>query len=111
MEFEVQKQGEVVVLAPAGEIDASNIPELQGAFSQILQKGNTKIVVDMSGVSYMDSSALGVLVNSLKQLRREQGSLKLANLNGNVERIFKLTRLINFFEAYPSTEQAVLSFN
>jgi anti-sigma B factor antagonist len=111
MEYDVQKKGKVVVIAPSGEIDASNIPELQGAFDRVLKEGSTKIVVDMSGVSYMDSSALGVLVNSLKLLRREQGGLKLANLNGNVERIFKLTRLIHFFEAYPTTEQAVLSFN
>ncbi len=111
MEYDVQKQGDVVVFAPSGEIDASNIPELQNVISRIFQEGNVKIVADMSRVSYMDSSALGVLVSSLKEIRRQQGTLKLANLTGNVERIFKLTRLINFFEAYPSTEQAVLSFH
>ncbi|NOY77235.1 MAG: STAS domain-containing protein [Calditrichaeota bacterium] len=109
MKYNIQRQGDVVVLVPEGELDVSNVPELQNAFEKILGEGYTKVVIDLSKVTYMDSSALGVLVNGLKELRKKNGMLKIANLNGNVERIFQLTRLIKFFETYPTTEEAALS--
>lgn len=111
MKYSVEKKDDVVVFAPEGELDVSNIPELKKVFNEIFQDGHPKVVIDLDRVTYMDSSALGVLVNSLKELRKRNGTLKIANLTGNVERIFKLTRLIKFFETYPSTEEAILSLN
>ncbi len=111
MKYSIQEKGDVVVFAPEGELDVSNIPELKKVFNQILHEGHTKVVIDLDKVTYMDSSALGVLVNGLKELRQRNGTLKIANLTGNVERIFKLTRLIKFFETYSSAEEAMLSLN
>ncbi len=111
MKYNVLKKGEIAIFSPEGELDVSNVPELNKALGEILKGGQKKIIIDLDRVSYMDSSALGVLVNSLKELRKQNGILKIANLKGNVERIFKLTRLIKFFETYSSTEQAMLSLN
>ncbi len=111
MKYSTLNEGDVVVFAPEGELDVSNVPDLQKAFEKILRGGHTKIVIDLDKVTYMDSSALGVLVNGLKEIRKQNGTLKIANLTGNVERIFKLTRLIKFFETYPSIEEAMLSLD
>lgn len=111
MKYDVTQKHSVVVIAPEGELDVSNVPELQQAFHQIVNDGSKKVVFDLNNVTYMDSSALGVLVSGLKELRKINGTLKIANLSGNVERIFKLTRLIKFFETYASTDQAVMAFN
>jgi len=110
MNCEVEKRGNVLIVAPEGELDVSNVPELQNLLDSHIQKGEIQIIIDLQKVTYMDSSALGVLVNTLKQVRRKNGNLKVSNLVGNVDRIFRLTRLIHFFDTYPSRQAALESF-
>jgi anti-sigma B factor antagonist len=110
MEKAVISQDGVVVIAPEGELDVSNSPELKEAIEQEIGNGRRKIVIDLQRVVYVDSSALGVLVSGLKEMRRQQGSLKLAHLTGSVAKIFQLTRLSRFFEVYESLDEALKSF-
>jgi len=111
MKYNILKKGSVIIIVPEGELDVSNVPKLKKVFDEVLREGHTKIIIDLDKVTYMDSSALGVLVNTLKELHKKNGTLKIANLSGNVERIFKLTRLIKFFETYPSAREAMLSLS
>ena len=104
------KQDDVTVIRPSGELDVNNVGELKQMIEGELNRGTMKMVVDLCDVTYMDSAALGVLVSGLKRARLARAQLKLANVNGPVEKIFNLTRLTKFFDIYSSTDEAVGAF-
>ncbi len=106
----VEKTNDTAVITLQGELDVNNVDNLKSAIEAELQEGTGKILVDLKNVSYMDSAALGVLVSGLKRARLANAQFKLANVTGNVENIFKLTRLTKFFEIYTSVDEAVESF-
>ncbi len=101
---------DVLVLRPRGELDVQTSQPLREEIEESIRRGMKKLLVDMSRVTYVDSSALGVLVTGLKMARKSNGVLKLYGLQSNVRRVFDLTRLSKFFEIYDTEEQALASF-
>lgn len=111
MEKQVNHKGAVSVIALEGELDIYNSAELKSAIQDELSQGAKKLLLDLQEVGYIDSAALGVLVGGLKRAREAKAELKLANIKGPVEKIFKLTKLNEFFEVYASEHEALESFN
>ncbi len=107
---EVMKKQDITVIIPQGELDTHNCSELRDTLSREMEKGATKLLVDLSRVGYMDSAALGVLVSGLKRAREKKAQLKLSGVHGPVEKIFNLTRLTKFFEIYDSLDEALAKF-
>jgi anti-sigma B factor antagonist len=101
----------VLVLMLDGRLDAKVAPLLQERLVKISRQGDTKIVVDLSGVDFMDSSGLGVLVSSGRQFRQLHGDIKLACLGHTVHRVFDLTRTLGLFDIYDDPMEAALSFH
>lgn len=106
----VEKTNDATVITLHGELDVNNIEDLKNVIETELGNGTGKILVDLNKVTYMDSAALGVLVAGLKRARLANAQFKLANVKGNVENIFKLTRLTKFFDIYNSVDDAIESF-
>ena len=98
MEVKSSFKGDAAVLEVSGSVDIDHGDELKGAIFNLIEKKNLNIVVDMSGVSYIDSSGLGILVGAVTHARRAGGNLKLANISPGVKEILNLTRLSSFFE-------------
>jgi anti-sigma B factor antagonist len=93
-----------------GEIDVYTSIDLKLELNTLVDDGNKKILIDLEGVTYMDSSGLGVLVALLKRIKQEEGELKLLNLPPSVEKIFELTRLTKFFEIFDEADKAIEAF-
>jgi len=110
MKTEVNIKGDVVVIAPSGELDISNSSLLKEAIAEQAERGRSKILLDLDQVPYMDSSALGALISGMTTLKKEKGNLKVSGLQENVERIFQLTGLTQFLEVYKTAEEALQSF-
>jgi anti-sigma B factor antagonist len=98
-------QGKVLV-SIVGELDVSTTPKMKAALAELTEGGCERILVDMSGVPFMDSTALGALVGALKRLRERGGELELAALQPGVRRVFDITRLESVFRIHESVEQA-----
>jgi len=85
-----------------------------GEFSNFIQSdikaGWNKIIIDMKYCEFMDSSFLGVLVNSLKQVEKSKGNLKLASVHDDAQSILDITRMSDLFNIYPDKEEAIKSF-
>src|SRR5207245_9653395 len=81
-----QTDSGVTVLAPTGRLDVAGAPALKDAVSEAMKSGKPRLVIDMEGVSFVDSSGLGSVVAALKHLRSSQGALRLvvANHGGRV---------------------------
>lgn len=80
------------------EVGFSNISELKELVSTEIASGNHNIAIDMSMVSVINSSGLGVLISLLTKINAVKGSLKLLNLNDKLKEIFQITRLDRVFD-------------
>lgn len=75
-----------------------------------IELGNSKVIVDLAVVEYVDSSFLGALVAGLKRATMKNGDLKLVSLQPPVRAMFDLTRLYRIFDIYDSMDEAEKSF-
>lgn len=89
--IEKSTQGSAVTLAVTGEVDVSNASELRTQADVVLADGFTgELVVDLSGVPYIDSTGIGVLVGAAHRAQEAGASLAVANPQKNVERVLGL---------------------
>jgi anti-sigma B factor antagonist len=95
------------VVQVVGEIDVYTAPQLRERLDQEIEAGHHDLVVDLSGVSFMDSTGLGVLVGRLKQIRLNDGSMKLVCAHDRVLKVFVITGLDKVFAIYPTVGEAV----
>jgi anti-sigma B factor antagonist len=101
----------VAVVALEGRIvlgEESNA--LREKVKSLLAAGQKEIVLNMSNVTYIDSSGLGTLVASHSSTRAQGASLKLSNLGAKFQEILQVTKLVTVFEVYPSEAAAIASF-
>ena len=110
MELTIDKVGDVAAVAvPVDELDASNASELKRDIGPLLQ-ANTKVVLDLTRVRFMDSSGLGAMLSCLRQLTAKKGDLKLCGMSKQVRGAFELVRLHRIFDIYGTRSEAVLAF-
>jgi anti-sigma B factor antagonist len=95
------------VVAVAGEIDLFTAPELKAALSEAVEAGRTRIVVDLTETSFLDSTALGVLIGAVKRLRSRDGVLTIVNTDPNIAKTFEITGLDQIFTIRPTRSEAV----
>ncbi len=107
MKLSTHTQGEFTVVT-IGEtrMDAAVAPELKHQIAQLLDDGATRIVLDLSAVTFMDSSSLGALVSLLKMVGN-RGDLIIAGAKGIVADLFKLTRMDRVFRMADSVDAAL----
>ncbi|MFA1540344.1 STAS domain-containing protein [Actinomadura monticuli] len=90
-------QGGHAVVTATGELDLYTAPRLQAALAGLLREQATRIVVDMSGVEFCDSTGMNVLLSAMKRLKEQGGSLELAAPRPAVRRILQVTGLDTVF--------------
>ena len=77
---------------------------------ELIERGRTKVVADLAGVSYIDSAGVGMMVAKLKTLRESGGDLRLARFSRRTERLFGMMKLLITFETFEDVASAVRSF-
>ena len=95
------------VVQVVGEIDVYTAPQLRERLDAEIDAGRYDLVVDLSGVSFMDSTGLGVLVGRLKQIRLNDGSMRLVCAHDRVLKVFVITGLDKVFAIYPTVGEAI----
>lgn len=97
----------VEVVRLTGEVDLNVVPEVQKHMSVIYGKKPKLLVVDLSGVDYMDSSGLAVLVEARNWCVRNKCKLRLAALSGYLLDVFQIAHLDQVFEIHDDLERAL----
>jgi anti-sigma B factor antagonist len=100
-------EGSAPVLAITGEIDLSKAPDLRARLVKIASGDAPLVVVDLTEVTFLDSTALGVLVSSLKRMRSGGGDLRLVVTRPNLVKVFEITGLLDLFPLFASRREAV----
>jgi len=93
-----------------GEIDINTAPDVKKGFDKLISKKEPKIVVNLSKVTYVDSSGLATLVEILKNMRSYGGRLRLTNLSPKIKSLFEITKLEKLFEILSDEEEAISTF-
>ena len=99
--------GERHVLAVRGEIDLFTAPELKQVLAESIEAGRVRIVVDLTDTTFLDSTALGVLIGAVKRLRSRDGALAIVNVDENIAKTFEITGLDQIFTIVSTREEAV----
>ena len=97
----------VELLELRGEIDLNEKPNVTARLDPLIEKQAPAIVVDLSGVSYVDSSGLAIFIDALQRIQNYGGKLALAGLHGNVALVFQIARLDKVFLIFADRESAV----
>jgi anti-sigma B factor antagonist len=105
-----KKPEEVSVLKVSGYLDTTTARELETALNNLLAKGHYKIILDLSGVTYISSAGWGIFIGEIKEIRNHGGDLKLAAMVGDVFEVFQLLEFQSILEAYPTTQEAKDAF-
>jgi anti-sigma B factor antagonist len=99
------------VVAVRGEIDLFTAPELKSALSEAIESGHTRIVVDLTDTTFLDSTALGVLIGTVKRLRSRDGRLTIVNVDDNIAKTFEITGLDQIFPISPTRDEAIAALD
>ena len=103
--------GDVTVVAPEGTIDLDTSKILKEELNGLIDTGRTAIVVDFSGVDFMTSTGLGVLVWFSKRVKEVDGKIALCALNDDIQDIFDTVGFTAFFDIHQSADEALASLS
>ncbi len=103
---EMRQQGAVVV-SPVGRIDSTTSPALDAHLQGLAKAGDHVIVMDLSGVDYISSAGLRVMLTLAKRTKESRGRLALAGLGDSVRQVFELAGFLPLFAVEATNEAAV----
>ncbi len=85
------------VVKVAGEIDIETSPALEERLRSVLDQGHSSVVIDLAGVTFLDSTGLSVLIGGLRRCQDGGGELRLVSPRPNVRKVLEVTGLIGTF--------------
>ena len=107
MKITSEKHGAVLVVMPAGRLDATNSDEMTDALLTAFDAGDELIVVDLSGLEYISSAGLRALLVGAKRASEEGGKIVLSRPEDYIEEVFDAAGFSAIFTIFASTDEAV----
>ena len=106
-----RQAGDVAILDLDGEVRiGDSATALRGAIRELVAGGNQKILLNLAGVRYIDSSGIGELIANYTTVGRSGGHLKLLSLTDKVQDLLVITKLLTVFDVYDTETEALSSF-
>lgn len=105
-----RQAGTITVLDLSGKITLEDSGQLKGKVTSLFGAGHKQVILNLAGVSYIDSAGLGEMVGCHTTAQREQGAIKLANLGKKSKDLLAMTKLIMVFDVYDTESEAIASF-
>ena len=111
LDIQERRTGDVTVLVLTGQIvlDDGDLA-LRKRIHELLDESRRHIVLDLGGVTYVDSSGIGMIAGKLKTVRERGGDMKLLHATSRSQTLFRMMKLSLLFETFDDEEQAVRSF-
>jgi anti-sigma B factor antagonist len=97
----------VAVIALSGEVDIYTAPQFKERMLELLDGGVTNLVIDLSQVSFIDSTALGVLIGGVRRVNSAGGTMALVVVSRPVQRVLNITGLDRVFTIHETREAAL----
>ena len=106
-----ENDNDVSIIAIDGRLDAGSSKRVLASVRELLKRNRLNIILDMSGVAFIDSAGVGILLASYRAVDAKGGALKICAIQNQVERVFNMTRLAGFFEIFDDRVSAVKDFD
>jgi anti-sigma B factor antagonist len=106
----IRQAGPVSLLNVSGRLTSFEVGALRDSIARLLQQGRKSIILNLSGLQYLDSSGIGELARIYVTVVKKSGQLKVVGLTPKVDEILKVTQLYQVFPEFPSEEAALQSF-
>jgi anti-sigma B factor antagonist len=106
----IRQAGAVSLLDLSGRLTSFEAGALRESIARLLKQGRKNIILNLSGLQYLDSSGIGELARSYVAVVKQGGAMKVIGLSSRVEEILKITQLYQVFPEFPSEEAALESF-
>lgn len=110
MKVQTEEKNGVQIVRVSGRIDPLTSPQLEDALTKLISAGSTKLIVNLSEVNFISSGGLRVFLTALKNLKVQNGDLKIAAMDSNVEKVFKIAGFVSLFDILPTEDQAIQKF-
>ena len=111
MKYKVREEGNVTIIDLSGKLmggcDADVFRDL---VHELIEKGRKKIVVNLAGIRWINSTGIGILITGYTTLRKNRGDLKLLNVSKKIESILYVTKLNLIFECFDGEYEAIDSY-
>jgi anti-sigma B factor antagonist len=110
MEFSVEytvRDDDIVCVVLAGSLDVATAPQVRDLLIRLIDEGRYRLVLEMSGVDFVDSIGLGVFVGVVHRLRPHDGSLAVAAPSPQTRKVFEITQLVRVLPLFDSLDSAV----
>jgi anti-sigma B factor antagonist len=111
LDIKEREAGDVVILDLSGKVTfGEGSGQLRNAIRRLAQEGKKKILLNLAGVGYMDSTGIGELVANYTTVQNSGGQLKLLNLTQKLQSLLAITKLLTVFDVYDNESDALNSF-
>jgi anti-sigma B factor antagonist len=107
LQVDVRTEGPVTILGVAGEVDLYTAPRLEEALSRAASGPRPRVVVNLVGATYLDSTALRVLTTYLRRIRQQEGEIALVSTHPRIAKIFSITGLHQLFPIFKTEGEAL----
>lgn len=106
----IRQSDDVSVVDMKGHLTSFELGAMREAIQGLLKQGRTNILLNLSGLEYLDSSGVGELVRNYMSVVKRGGTMKVVGLGSKVEEILKITQLHRVFQEFPDERSAMESF-
>jgi len=107
----IEKKDKIDIISfSVNKINALIVDEIREGILKVLDNSNSKVIIDLKGVEYVDSSGFGCFLSVMKAARNNYGVLKFANPEPRVNELFETLHLQTIFQIYPDIETCIRSF-
>ena len=111
LDLKERQAGDVTILDLSGEVRIGDSSvALRNSVRNLADQGKKKLLLNLAGVKYIDSSGIGELIANYTTVSRQGGQLKLLNLTDKIQNLLVITKLLTVFDAYDNEAEALKSF-
>ena len=111
MSIRTEAKGNAVVVRLTDQLTMGREGEFKEVLVDLAASNRVKIVLDMTGVAFMDSAGLGMLIWALKNMRQRKGDVRVFGLGQMVKDLFQITNMDQAFRVFGSEDEATASFD
>jgi anti-sigma B factor antagonist len=105
--IEVGDRGGFATVTVGGQVDLETAPQLRACLLDLATEGKVRILVDLTGTDFLDSTGLGALVAGLKRVRLRDGEIRLVIVSRSVRKVFEITSLDRVFPIFEDLDGAL----
>jgi anti-anti-sigma factor len=107
MEFSYRKSGDFCVIDIAGQVKVPDFADLQRKLLGVIESGEKNIVINCTGLTYISSTGLRILLVALKKVTAAGGTMRIAGLQDNIREIMVIAGFTSIFSIFTTLEEAL----